>query len=74
MMISKIYAIKLLLLPITESNNSQFFIFENSKIAPVGVPGEIYVASTQLAQGYYDSSLAKQNFMQSPFNKNFYFI
>ncbi|QXV63885.1 amino acid adenylation domain-containing protein [Mucilaginibacter sp. 21P] len=53
-------------------DNTQIYILdEQLRLAPQGVPGEIYIGGASVARGYAgDEELTKQRFISNPFNAN----
>ncbi|MCX4030126.1 amino acid adenylation domain-containing protein [Endozoicomonas sp. SM1973] len=49
-------------------NANCYVRLENGDLAPVGIPGELYVSADQMASGYYNNAALNQSrFMANPF-------
>lgn len=53
------------------ANYTAFVVGNNNKLAPIGVPGEIYIGGSGLARGYLNRpELTAEKFVQNPFSKD----
>ncbi|WP_434559880.1 non-ribosomal peptide synthetase [Pseudomonas sp. R1-6] len=49
-------------------NNQVYILDADLRLAPVGVPGELYLGGAQLCRGYLNAGADGQTFIQSPFD------
>ena len=53
------------------ANTKLYVVDKHMNLAPIGIPGELYISGTQVAQGYLErENLTKQHFLKDPFSIN----